>query len=322
MYAFAKAMTKFQRTRSIVRKQNPANNEVLTDDEDYYGNWFLHRVRFNRACQALDRVQNNGLLMRQDFLRSCGKRGNDEFLAQSLPASELMQAFVSQLRNGRSIAEEVGDLDSEEKAFLEVFSAKDFYVTHATERKVSSKSGDLILFSRKRLVEKGTVFPEDHSMEEDIEELGNDDYVFFSLEVGEKSKKKESRFGGLFYRVNYSHPIFDFSSMSLLDQLNMQIPQPSIVGLSNDARATLRARKYTRLNILFHGREDSMKGLACSIIEVARMLPERDKQIILCARSDDEVNRVINWIFRPEIRVPGIFAVREGSYSVFGFSDD
>ncbi|MDR5781869.1 hypothetical protein QCE63_20930 [Caballeronia sp. LZ065] len=65
-----------------------------------------------------------------------------------------------------------------------------------------------------------------------------------------------------------------------------------------------------------------MSGLAYSIIEVKRMLPDRDKRTILSARSDDEVIRVNNWIFRPEIRVPRIFAVRNGHYSVSGYSDD
>ncbi|MDR5759977.1 hypothetical protein [Caballeronia sp. LZ035] len=322
MYSRAKAIKKSQVKRSFMNKQSPGKNEALTDEEDYYGNWFLQQVRFNRARRALNRVQANGVLMHQEFLRSCGKSWNDEYLEQGFPSSELMQFFAERLRNGRNVVEQVGDLDTEESAFIEVIFAKDLYVTHATERKVSSINGDLILFSRKRLIEKGIAFSDYHSMDEDIEGLGNDDYVFFSLEVGEKSKKKESRFGGLFYRVNYSHPLFDLSSLSLFDQMNMQIPQPSIARLSDDARARLRGRKYARLNILFHGREASMKGLAYSIIEVARMLAERDKRIILSARSDDEVNRVINWIFRPEIRVPGIFAVRNGDYSVAGYSDD
>ncbi|MDR5781868.1 hypothetical protein QCE63_20925 [Caballeronia sp. LZ065] len=87
--------------------------------------------------------------MHQEFLNSCGKSWNDEYLAQGFPSSELMQLFANRLRKGRNVPVEVGDLDAEETAFMKVIFAKDLYVTHATERKVSSKSGDLVLFSRK-----------------------------------------------------------------------------------------------------------------------------------------------------------------------------
>ncbi|MDR5781867.1 hypothetical protein QCE63_20920 [Caballeronia sp. LZ065] len=61
MYSRAKAITKLQAKPSIANQQSLRKNEALTDEEDYYGNWFLQQVRYNRTRRVLNRMQANAV---------------------------------------------------------------------------------------------------------------------------------------------------------------------------------------------------------------------------------------------------------------------
>ncbi|HGE8530818.1 hypothetical protein [Serratia marcescens] len=111
--------------------------------------------------------------------------------------------------------------------FIASFIKQDFYLSHATNANIESESGDINIYSRKMLQDKKITFNESNSAFQDVNGLGNDDYAFFSLEIGPALKKQKSRFGNTIYKVTVSNGSFKFASLSLVDQLIMKYPEPN-----------------------------------------------------------------------------------------------
>lgn len=119
------------------------------------------------------------------------------------------------------------EFNKQEMDFIASFIKQDFYLSHATNANIESESGDINIYSRKMLQDKKITFNESNSAFQDVNGLGNDDYAFFSLEIGPALKKQKSRFGNTIYKVTVSNGSFKFASLSLVDQLIMKYPEPN-----------------------------------------------------------------------------------------------
>ncbi|MBI6547770.1 hypothetical protein [Xenorhabdus lircayensis] len=237
-----------------------------------------------------------------------------------------MRTITDDLRNS------LGKFTNEELEFAKSFKSKEFYIVHVSDKylidNLNNSKKDLNLYSRVRLEEKKISFNKYNSSVKDISRLGNDDYVFFSLEVGIIPKKTKSVFGNYFYRIRYSGDNISLmhSSMVLFDNLmpKKHLGQPFCckrlferLKISDSSKAQFRARKLCRGKSSFSGFYHSLNGLLYSIIHVIRELEnEDDKKELLSARSDEEINLIINGLFRPEVRVPRMIGFVEGSYQV------
>ncbi|MDR5759979.1 hypothetical protein [Caballeronia sp. LZ035] len=327
MYPYAKKSVRvLARQDRRPLKKRPVRELAATEPEDDRTSdlacRLLQRVRFKRARNALHRMGRNGYL----FRKNATPEEDDDWVFDRGPAVSHFQRsaalFSKSIKNVDDIIASNGVLDGQEESFAENFFGMPFYATHATHARVLSPGGDLVLYSRKRLMEKEIAFLDDNSTDMDVNGLGNDDYVFFSLEVGEKPAKDWSRFGNRMYRVKYDHPAFAYASMSLLDQLELEPPSPEALNLSEEASDILFGRSFERPDVMFHGRDRSIVGLLHSIIHAARKLPPEDRQIILNARAEPDIDKIINYVFRPEIRVPGMIAVCQDDFVSYRLKDE
>ncbi len=278
---------------------------------------FVAGVRKKRANDSFLRMQKNGALLRDNFFTST------EF------KSTLLAMVLISYGAERDLKKQADDnftsstlaLNLKERRFFQRFLKQDFYLTHATNANLLSASGDLNIYSRKRLMEKRVLFPADNSSDMDVRGLGNDDYVFFSLEVGVPLSKTDSRFGTTLHKINFSQENFRHASLCLFDQLELTVPQPKIDKLSNEGKSILSKRpEPERLSIFFNGRDESLKGLAYNIIKLARMLPEQDQDVLLSADQPAQMNKLINYLFRPEVRVPRMVGIKSGDFYTFKLS--
>lgn len=153
----------------------------------------------------------------------------------------------------------------------------------------------------------------------DNKALGHDDYVFFSLEVGEEPKKTKSRFGSNFYKIDYNHLALKYSSMVLVDQYLQEAPKDCrISNLSEKGKKILdENRRHFSEDIMYQGQDLSIISLGCAIIKKARLLPKEDQNLILNSKTDDEINNIINGFYRPEIRVPGMVGIKRNNFIKF-----
>lgn len=226
-------------------------------------------------------------------------------------------------KNRRAIDALFCMLKPDEKAFVSRFMESDFFVTHATDSFPENNHGDLILYSRRQL-EYNKIAYNDISSLFDTGEFLNDGFVFFSLEIGQESKKKISRFGSAIYRTKFNQPIFNYSVLYLTDLAIGGVENFTsarrISGLSESAITIINARKKHTQNLISFGRESSLKFIAVNIIEAARALPESDRKIILEAHSQEQFNNIMNGLFRPQVLVPKIVGLRSGTYSKYGAS--
>lgn len=203
-------------------------------------------------------------------------------------------------------------LTHEEKEFLHKFLAVSFFATHAT--RVNSPLGSTLeLFSRQKLITRNKSFNTSNSPPEDIALLGNDDFVFFSLEVGAAPKKTDSRFGDVCYRVNFRHSIFvDYSWLSLVEMRFAQTPEVCrhLMLPPEDLKILSRRKLFPSTNIVFFGK-DMIIGIALSILKDARLLSKDGQRRILSMLSEDDLNKIVNGFYRPEIKVPRHFFSRD-----------
>ncbi|HHR6406776.1 TPA: DUF4116 domain-containing protein [Providencia alcalifaciens] len=219
-----------------------------------------------------------------------------------------MQKLSSE--NIRQLSRELAPLNQEEISFLDNLLQMPFTATHASDANIVNEKGILSLFSRKKLEQRGIEFDATHSGKEDINRLSNDDFVFFSLEPGNKIQKCGSRFGHTLYRVNFdTTPFSQVSWGSLHDQVLNQTGasiDKHLEGLSDEAYDILESRFIGNEKAMFFG-ENIKVGLGLSLIQLLRKLPEDDRQNLLSTRSVEGVNRLINGIYRPEIKIPRHF---------------
>jgi len=259
------------------------------------GEKILRNTRNRWSSQTSESMMRNGILWQP------GKKTIDDYSVHNYHALRIA----------------LGKLTIQEQSFFNTLSQAPFYAVHCTDSlDVVNKNNDLILYSRKKLISKGIRFNADNTQPIDISMLGNDGYVFFSLEVGSPLLKSSSRFGSIFYKITYSHPVFRNSSMVLTDQVALVIPRCHIPELSREAVRILEVRQLDRLAIIFNGKMLSVLGLAYSIILTNRSLPVADQKIVLSARTHTELSNVVNSFYRPEIRVPKMVGIKSDEYSI------
>lgn len=298
---------------------------MLTNQDNKIGKLVVDRFRERRAERVNTEMVQRGSLWFDNFITNTPILDYFSVLIPNLRFGTGISDFKDFSNNNyRAISQSIGKLSNDEKLFFSEFLTSSFYVCHATNsQEVINVNNDLVLFSRKKLIESRIKFNMDNTAEEDISGLANDDNVFFSLEIGIPPQKmpidgKGSRFGNNIYKIPLTNQSFDFSSLYLFDQLEMDIPNCRIAGISEEAKKILSSRTYSRKSICFYGKK-SIPALTLSIIAAARLLSENDRSILLGARTDKEKNDLLRYLFRVEIRVPRLVGVKYGSYYRFNF---
>lgn|GEM_PF-1271880 len=132
--------------------------------------------------------------------------------------------------------------------------------------------------------------------------------------------KPYSRFGSLFYKVDYKLPVLAFSSLALFDSLKggMHYSKSAGCHFSAEGQHILMSRTLPpRTKTFFYRREKSLQALALAIVITSRTLPEPDRLRILSATSIDDMNILLHALFNPIIRVPKMLCVTAGSYTTY-----
>jgi insecticidal toxin complex protein TccC len=273
-------------------------------------------------------MQNNGSLFRDGQLSEISEMdGITAGFINTVSVSLLsFPGLYGSERNIKDLAIQNGEnmfkvaFNIQEKAFIDRFVTQDFYLTHSTGSRLDNENGDVNIFSRALLKKRKISFNEENSTVYDINGLGNDDYVFFSLEIGETPRKmQKSRFGNTIYKAPISIDTFRYLSLSLIDQLEMQYPTPKIKGLSHEGVKELSDRPtLKRAQVFFHGRDASIASLARHIAFVTRYLSNpSDIDTILNASTPEILDSIMNTIFRPEVRVPRLARLKKGNFYTF-----
>ncbi|MCS2173061.1 hypothetical protein MUU46_22530 [Scandinavium sp. TWS1a] len=290
-----------------------------------FGESFISRSRELRARSVNNKMVQGGTLWFNNFVTTHSTLCSFALLIPGLKFGDSISDFTELANNNyRALQVAAQRLTDQEILFFDHFTRSDFYAAHATNSKaVINDNNDLVLFSRKKLIEDKIIFPTGNTSSDDIVGLANDDNVFFSLEVGAPPQKSPaegigSRFGNTIYKIPYKNPAFEHSSLVLFDQLEMVVPECHLNGISIEAKQILNSRNYTMRSICFYGRK-SIPALALSIILAARLLPEDDRNILLKIQSEREINNLLGYLFRIEIRVPRLFGVNFGEYFKFNF---
>ncbi|CAI2325747.1 TPA: DUF4116 domain-containing protein [Vibrio parahaemolyticus] len=220
--------------------------------------------------------------------------------------------------NIRQLTVELGVLDDQEIEFLDEILQMKFSATHATDASVIDNRNMLTLFSRSKLEQRNIDFPLDHSTSADIDELGNDDFIFFAVEPGLGGYKCESRFGKTVYIVDFDHPSFSqVAWVSLQEQLLnfTQNTRKRIANISEDAHKVLSENIIDIKTNMFLAR-DFRKGLGLSLIKQFRKIPSDDRHKLLSVKSTEQFNDIINGLYRPEVKVPRHLFVNHSSCNV------
>ncbi|WP_322028877.1 hypothetical protein [Paraburkholderia sp. J76] len=235
---------------------------------------------------------------------------------QSYPLDGLSAGNLARKRGA------LAPLRPREREFYRNFPLLPFYAVHFTNNELrDAQTGKVSIFSRRRLLHNHPeiVFAEQNTSGADIITAGNDDYVFFSLECGRQSQKQYSRFGSKAYRFDLNQGAFKYAWASLNDMVD---PKHSATlvntfrSLTDDDR--IRLKNMTRLTNnpvnIFKGKH-ILDGIALSIIGISRLLSNNAAEELLAARQPHEVDRVMNMLFRPEIKVARYFFADNYEYS-------
>lgn len=207
--------------------------------------------------------------------------------------------------NLRNLRNELGALTPDEKQFLNNYFESSLYATHSTGAPVKRDDGSVGLFLRQKLIDRNIIFNTENSPQEDIKILGNDDFVFFALEAGGEPKKPSSRFGGTTFRFDFESPAFkDAAWVSLVEMRFAQTPylERHIEPLTQGEFKDISRRKLEPFQTVFSG-EDMKAGIGLSIIKDLRKLPPESSKRLLAGTGEEHMNKLINGLYRPEIKV-------------------
>lgn len=208
--------------------------------------------------------------------------------------------------NIRKLYQELTPLNDKEAIFFERMLKMKFTATHASNAIITNKNNIMELFSRRKLVQRDINFEKNHTEVDDIKEIANDDFVFFSLEPGEGGKKSRSRFGKYIYNVDFESPVFALIAWgSLQDQIlnTTGDVRRHIKGLSEETYRYLSEQNIENKETMFIGK-DMKTGLAMWLIKLFRKISDEDRYKLLSMNTVNDMNKLINGIFRPEIKVP------------------
>ncbi len=244
-----------------------------------------------------------------------------------LSIAQLSSMNLSNLRRG------LGKLTASESAFFDRFTRQKFFATHFTNvnlERSSSRGSTLTMFSRKKLLEKKMTFDRGHTNDRDYFYKNDHGFVFFSLECGPQPTGLDSEYGKIAYRVPFDSPaIMQLSWGSLDDLIAVMEKEPGnlLFELSTSEEESAFRENCCRSSVMraFHDDidayndiftgKDLIPGAALSIISQLRKLqhclPNQDSPSLserLLARSTpEEINGLLNSMYRPEIRVPAHF---------------
>ncbi|CAI8742230.1 DUF547 domain-containing protein [Pseudomonas chlororaphis] len=213
-------------------------------------------------------------------------------------------------RNYSEIQAKLGALSPLEQTFVEKIMATPFIAVHCTDATPKTTNGTLCLYSRIRLDQLKVPFNEYNSPIEDRDQLGNDDFVFFSLEAGLTPQKPSSAFGRSMYYVDFEHPrLQQFAWLSLVDMrfpitpwLERHVP----ILEEDDYDVLSHCELKDTTQTIFSG--PHMKaGIALSIVARARLVPESSREKLLGCPDSASINALMNGLYRPEVKVPRYF---------------
>lgn len=216
--------------------------------------------------------------------------------------------------NLRELYRALSPLSNSEKILFEAIQKSPFRVTHASNSNIVNENGLLALYSLNKIQKNKITVPNVKSTNRDINELANDDFVFFSLETGSgiTPKKGESRFGDAIYHVDFEDvAIQQVGWVSLNEQLAKTTGRlRKIPGLSDETYNKLSCRHFDRKKTMFLAR-DFRTGLSLSVIQLLRDATDSDRETLLSYTHERDLNQLINRIYRPEVKIPKHFFSRQ-----------
>ncbi|EMD3084759.1 hypothetical protein VQY72_002140 [Salmonella enterica] len=249
----------------------------------------------------------------------------DEILANIRPRDKSLFE-IAESNYYRTIGKVIYNLSPAERVFYDNALSLPFYCTHATSvRNVETHNPKLIkentaklkLNSWYTLKQKGLGMRNKFIPQRNISSavIGNDDFIFFSLEVGSSLKKCSSRFGRRMYRVPIESNLAFRYSLITLNNLLTHKNNPVKLSMPDVIPDIRRLKfKYNPIDIIAVG--EIKKFVICSLIKTFRSLPMSQQDLLLSYRDDYHINILINSFFRPQICVPHRFYSRTGEYEV------
>jgi hypothetical protein len=221
--------------------------------------------------------------------------------------AEVAATSIDELR--KSLA----PLTPAEIKFVDRFLRTPFYATHVTDAVIThagvadDDKDWATLYSRDELLDRDISFDLTHS-EGDLD-LKNSDFVFFSIEAGHAQKKPASRFGQTKYRFDFKDPRFTdaawLSTTEALKNLTPPVSENHLKGFGVADKRLVAKRKTGPEGVL--AGSNMLPGLALLIVADGRKLSSAAQAAILATAEGDEMDALLNRLYRPEIKVPKRF---------------
>jgi hypothetical protein len=232
---------------------------------------------------------------------------------------QLSQGNLARLR------QELGGLHPQERSFVEFARARPWFVTHFTRSPKLDAAGDVWLRSHKQLVDAGVLFHDMHTLGADKTRVAANDYINFSLEVGAGRKKTTSRFGPIEYRASLAHPRVGAAGWLSMDEM---VAPPSamskwfrnnncIEGLISGLEFLDVLQKKTNTAEYVFAGPDMLDGLLLTLLASLRPTQQSTRDAIFGIDNDDDLNRLVNKLYRPELKVPQEVRLQAGSFEKF-----
>lgn len=242
-------------------------------------------------------------------------------------------------------------LTGQERAFVDAVLNAPWFITHATRFDlITDEAQTLRLMSNHHLKSieraKGHSDMPEHltDSEDDIAQLGNDHYVYFSLEAGEEPKKPSSRFGQTMYRMaldrnqlgehsvmmlndainpsaknslvmNYQHipyeDVFEPGFMHHEHWKTPSLPQQLSESVSDSDSSISEDHVHEVPDRYFFQASQSLEALALAVVASVRKFDSEQLRTDLLRTDSDSINKAVNSLFRPQIMVPYEFVRTE-----------
>ena len=215
------------------------------------------------------------------------------------------------------------DLSAAEELFVTGFQEEVFNLVHFSNKDFRDSSGALTLQSRKQLQKNKITFDKNNTELLDIESFATNDFVFFSLEAGEKNQKEKSRFGEHRYRtvLEPMHEYHDVAHLELTDlaQIDQRpVTNPPAWVAHGDKDLFFRsAESNTILPSIFMGM-DMIEGLALSIVNELQPFSGDTKEAVFELQRSGQSDVVMNSLFRPQILIPHSLTISKSNLSYKG----
>lgn len=205
-------------------------------------------------------------------------------------------------------------LTKEAYEFAERFKKLDFNLVHYTSSDIQASSG--VIYSKKELYKRGIKFSERNTTTTDIQKLGTDDFVFFSLGVGDASGKERSRFGANKYQIPLAKAVqqkyVKHGHLTINDTLKYSERQTSESRLTgifkmrdvNELKSEVIASKAVETVFDYNNFNE---GLALRIIGSTSNLSVSGQRFVYGSRTDADFDQIISLFYRPQFLVPKKF---------------